>query len=142
MGDDIYDKVDLKLLAESDDREHFKNKMLIFESNEKIGGKILIDKDDNFIGIEEFKGKIEESTDKENIKNHIDGNFINTGAYFLEAKVLDFEPILVKEGEYGLPQTLLAETLSDKNFKVKCQKAKKWINITNEESLKSAENTL
>jgi NDP-sugar pyrophosphorylase family protein len=134
MGDDIYNKTDLENLVKIDKYNNCRNRMLVSETDKQIGGRILVD--ENFY-LKEIK---EGETKSENYKNT--KNLINTGAYLLESKVLDFDAVLVKEGEFGLPQTLCNSVQTDEGYKVKCYIASEWINITNKESIELAEKIL
>ncbi len=131
MGDDIYDKQDLINMIVTDKGKIGDNKILVYESDKKIGGKILTDKNLYFT-------KIEEGINDEHTRSQTK-NLINTGAYFLDEKIFNLNPIIVKANEYGLPQTLASEINRNIDFKVKCILANKWINITNPQSLKDAE---
>jgi len=48
---------------------------------------------------------------------------VNTGAYLLNKKFFDYETVKIKNGEFGLPQTL-ATMIND--YKIKVEKASFW----------------
>jgi NDP-sugar pyrophosphorylase family protein len=125
MGDDIYEKDDLKELSRHE------NAVLLIKQENVPGGRILID-DKSFVsGIRE--GLVNKGLGEE---------FVNTGAYLLDKEIFNQDPVLVKEGEYGLPQTFVERALNNKDYKVKAVFTESWINITSPESIKLAEELL
>jgi len=59
-----------------------------------------------------------------------------TGAYVLDHRIFDYEPVKIANGEYGLPQTILEMA---KKHPIKGVLMKKWISITHPEDIKKAE---
>lgn len=125
MGDDIYTKASLQDLLK------YPLGILGIKDDIATGGKIFKDERGVFVGLKE--GVVSVGSGEE---------FVNCGAYLLDKRVFEVEPILVKEGEYGLPHTMLAEWQQDPSFKVYVVETKEWINITSPESIKEAENLL
>lgn len=69
-----------------------------------------------------------------------EGKFLNIGAYVLDERVFRQEPVMLKNGEFGLPQTLVA--MSRGGTEVKVTQASFWIPIGYPEDLKRAEQLL
>ena len=59
-----------------------------------------------------------------------------TGAYVLDQRIFEYEPVKIANGEYGLPQTILEMS---KKHPVKGVLMKKWIAITYPEDIIKAE---
>lgn len=125
MGDDVYTKDSLQ------DVLKYPLGILGIKDNIANGGKIFKDERGVFVGLRE--GVVHTGSGEE---------FVNCGAYVLDKRVFEMEPVLVKEGEYGLPHTMLAKWQEDKSFKVYVVETKEWINITSPESIKLAEDLL
>lgn len=125
MGDDIYTKASLQDLLK------YSLSILGIKNDVATGGKIFKDERGVFVGL------------KEGVANIGSGEeFVNCGAYVLDKRIFDCEPVLVKEGEYGLPHTMLAKWQQDPSFKIYVVETKEWINITSPESIKVAEELL
>lgn len=67
------------------------------------------------------------------------GILVVTGAYVLDCRIFDYEPVQLKSGEYGLPQTI-AQMAKDQP--VKLVKMNFWLPINSPENLKYAEKVL
>lgn len=65
-----------------------------------------------------------------------EGAFIATGAYFVDANIFNHEGIALQDGEYGLPQTLLAQ--KDK-YPLTGIITTKWVPINSFEDITKAE---
>lgn len=122
MGDDIYSKEDMKKCLQYD------NCMLTNEiEGEFSGGRIQLTSDGNLQDIIEGK----HSRDK---------SLVNTGFYVLKPEIFNYEPVQIPGSkEFGLPQTLVKMA---KDYPVKIEKASEWIQISDIEGLKRAENIL
>lgn len=90
-GDDSYNKEDLDLLS---------------EASLGIGISHIPKGIYNFLAIEKnisgFLGGLRTPTEKEKE----DGYDVATGAYTLDRHIFDYQPALLKNGEYGLPHTI------------------------------------
>lgn len=124
MGDDIYSKTSLQDLLK------YPLSILGIRSQAPLG-KIYKNEEGIYAGIKE--GMVESGYGEE---------YTACGAYVLDKRIFDCEPVLVKEGEYGLPHTMLARWQQDPNFKVKVVETEEWINITSPESIELAEELL
>ncbi|MDI9354707.1 MAG: hypothetical protein QM532_00390 [Cyanobium sp. MAG06] len=103
MGDDIYSKSDLENLTKYD------NVMLLKETDAITGG-VIYTNNDKIVGIKE--GLLDYIKDGEIVEN----KYLNTGALKLSNKdIFYLEMILVKDGEYGLPHTLIQDDYLNKN---------------------------
>lgn len=69
----------------------------------------------------------------------IDGALIATGAYVLDSEIFNHEGIALRDGEHGLPQTILAQK---NNFPVRAVITKNWLPINSHKDLEIAEKTL
>ncbi len=126
MGDDIYSQKDIKDIIKYDIA------ILISEvKNIKGKSKVVFDENNEIIDIIE-KNENDES------------GYINTGLYVLTTKIFDYQMVKLKNDEYGLPQTILSmkNNIMKNDIKVKIMKADFYIQITNQEDLKNAENIL
>lgn len=125
MGDDIYDKKDLEELSK------YPFSMLVIdkgdEAKEIKAGKV-VEKDGYFLGLNEGIAQ-----------TGIETSLINTGAYTISKEYFNYEKRKVREGEYGIPQTLVG-VIHD--HPVRIIKTEKWIQITTPECLKKAESSL
>ncbi|MDO8260742.1 MAG: hypothetical protein Q7T50_04590, partial [Candidatus Magasanikbacteria bacterium] len=63
--------------------------------------------------------------------------FIATGVYVIDTNIFDHPGIVVYGGEYGLPQTILAQK---DLYPIKSITTKKWMPINSFEDMKRAEN--
>ncbi len=72
--------------------------------------------------------KLESQTEEE-LKN---GCLIATGTYLLDKNFFDFEPVVLVDGEIGLPQTLIAHADLYQSYAVE---EKKWFSINTNEDL-------
>jgi bifunctional UDP-N-acetylglucosamine pyrophosphorylase/glucosamine-1-phosphate N-acetyltransferase len=131
MGDDIYDKEDIEALASS------RFSILVSDQGEAgrtKGWQVFFDSQTNQLL------KINQHTEEET------SPYINAGAYSLGKEYFSAEPYKMDNGEYSLPNTLLNLISSyehgdkDKKLSVKVVVAKKWIQITDPETLTQAEN--
>ena len=117
MGDDIYDKRDLENLI------NHNNVMLLKDTDITTGGLIYCN-EDRIVGMKE--GMLEYLQDGQIIKN----KHLNTGALKLNNKdIFNLEMRLVKEGEYGLPHTLIQDAFLKKNTLNYCI-ANDWYQIS------------
>ncbi len=124
MGDDIYNKDDLKKLIS------YNYAMLVFDEEEeglKKKGQV-VEKDGLFVGLNE--GHMQTGTPS---------SLINTGACVISNEYFDYPLVKVSDTEYGLPHTL-TQLIND--FPIHIIRATKWIQITDPETLKKAEETL
>ena len=122
-GDDLYRKQDLTKLIKNE------LAVLVFEKKEGLPtGIVEMDKDDKLHALIDYPGK--EYLEK----NHPNGYLLNTGAYKLNQKFFDYEPVPMKKGsqEFGLPQTL---ALLAQDFSVKVVKARDYWQVNKEEDL-------
>jgi bifunctional UDP-N-acetylglucosamine pyrophosphorylase/glucosamine-1-phosphate N-acetyltransferase len=67
------------------------------------------------------------------------GIFIVTGAYVLDERIFNYEPVQLESGEYGLPQTIAKMA---KDHPVKLVKMNFWLPINSLKDLKRAEEVL
>ena len=127
MGDDIYDPIDLKKLI--------KNTYSILvadngESGRKKTWQVFFDVDNN---LEEIHQTVEEKT----------STFINAGAYCLGQEYFLAGLQMMGNGEYSIPHTLVAmisgSKESDSPIKMQVVMAKKWLQLTDPESIIEAE---
>lgn len=118
MGDNIYDKKDVKKCLKCD------RCMLVYEHKGLFtGNNIVSDQNHNLSSFVETENKV--------------GNFfINTGLYVLDKNFFNYDLIKVKD-EYSLPHTILGMT---KDYPVRVEKTKNWIQINNHQDLKSVKN--
>ena len=121
MGDDLYHKRDIKKLMKH-------NHAILGYPNDHSGlfGAL---KTNNRNYLVEVVEKPKRSTDK----------FINTGLYILDEKFFDYDLVQLKDGEFGLPQTV---AVMAKDFPVKVEKATLWHPIGTPEDLEKAENII
>jgi NDP-sugar pyrophosphorylase family protein len=125
MGDDIYTKASLQDLLK------YPLSILGIKDDTAPGGKIFKNEKGLFVGLRE--GAVNVGTGED---------FVNCGAYVLDKNIFEIDPVLVKDGEYGLPQTMLAKFQEDKTFIIYVVETKEWINITSPESIDIAEDLL
>jgi NDP-sugar pyrophosphorylase family protein len=62
------------------------------------------------------------------------GCLIATGVYLLDGHIFDFEPVVLIDGELGLPQTLIAHVDTYPSYVVE---EKSWVSVNTVEDLKS-----
>ena len=67
------------------------------------------------------------------------GILVSTGAYVLDSRIFKYKPVKLSNGEYGLPQTMLAAA---KDIPIKGVIMKKWLQINRPEDIKKAEKKL
>lgn len=116
-ADDLYDKNELSKMISLERAFGVQNKIM--------PGYYAIEKDPD--------GKISsmrEPTDSEKAG----GTPVATGAYLLDKKIFEFEPVLLRDGEYGLPQTIIANTST---YKVDYFEMCKWQPINTTEDLEN-----
>ena len=120
MGDSIYSKKDIEKCL-----DHENSILVIEEQGPVAGGNVMIDEQNRLKSIKEglHEGKV----------------LINTGLYVISPKYFDYEMVEWKQGEYGLPQTLVKMS---KDYEVKIEFTDNWIQINNIEDLKEAEKIL
>ncbi len=117
-GDDIHDKEELsKYLAYP--RSFGIQKMIMPNYY-----SVLVDEKESIAG---FSKQTEE--EKTN------GVLVATGAYVLDSNIFEHEGVVVFGGEYGLPQTILAQK---DQFPIKAVITKKWIPINSFDDLDKA----
>lgn len=124
MGDDIYSQTSLAECA--------KNPLSICCRVSKInerGDRALI-KNKNLAGFTSFEG---------NLKLKKPSDLAFTGMYCLTKDIFKYKPVPIKNGEFGLPHTLLKMTPKNK---VKIIKTKHWMQISSPEDLVEAEKLL
>ena len=118
-GDDLHEKTELEKYLEYP-RSFGLQKMKMENYH-----SVHIDKDNYIIG---FYSQTE--------KEKIDGTLIATGAYLTDTNVFKHEGIALRDGEHGLPQTLLAQ----KNiYPIKAVITEKWIPINSFEDIEKVE---
>jgi NDP-sugar pyrophosphorylase family protein len=126
MGDDIYDAQDLEelclntfsiLVADKGDAGRQKGWQVFFDEHNHL---------------EKINQNVEEVTSP----------YINTGAYCLGQDYFSSELYKMSNGEYSLPHTLLTtitkSTKKDSTLTVRVVVARKWIQITDKETLDEA----
>ncbi len=121
MGDDIYSKRDMAECLKYD------NSILV-SVTESLKGKAKV--------IFDGEGHIQEIIEK---YPEDEAGFVCTGMYSISPKIFDYEMVMLPNGEYGLPQTILA--MKDV-VNIKAVEASFWIQITAPEDLIIAENHL
>ncbi len=115
-GDDIYSKNDLTRLVAND------LAMLVIETNKNVARPCLEDANHYFIGLGENNNKTK---------------LLNTGAYLLDKRFFDYEPVRIPgKSEAGIPDTL-TEMATD--HKIKLERANFWLPVGNHEQLAEAE---
>ena len=72
-------------------------------------------------------------------KGAADKKLVATGAYMLDQRIFNYEPVKIKNGEYGLPQTLLKLAL---DYPVSGVMMKNWFSGNTTEDLKKMEKFL
>ncbi len=75
--------------------------------------------------------RLRDATEEEKIQ----GTPISTGAYVLDTNIFDFEPVVLRDGEIGLPQTILAHI---ETYPIHGIYTTKWIPINNHSELEKA----
>ena len=63
------------------------------------------------------------------------GILVSTGAYVMDSRIFKYKPVKLSNGEYGLPQTMLAAA---KDIPIKGVVMKNWLQINNVEDIKKA----
>ena len=130
MGDDIYDKEDLE--------ELLLNRFSILiadkgDAGRKKGWQVFFDEHKN---LEKINQDVQEVTSP----------YTNTGAYSLGQEYFSSELYMMDNGEYSLPHTLLTTIETSKKHNspltVKVVVARKWIQITDPETVQEAEKLL
>lgn len=122
MGDDLYGREDLELVAESSD-------WIIGVAESTVGGKMVFDEHNAVVGIEEGE--------------HGEPVLTSTNLFGLDTRVFDF-PLVPKSlgsSEYGLPQTVLAASIAS-GVPLKALKATFWLQVGTPEDLPVAERKL
>lgn len=117
MGDDLYGKDDIKNCLKHD--------LCVLVRD--------VDNPWNFGVMETNKdGTLKEIVEKpEKPKS----NLVTAGLYVLDEGIFDYEPVKIKSGEYGLPQTI-AKMAKDR--KIYLEKASFWLPINTEGDLEKA----
>jgi len=123
MADDIYAKADIRKCL-----THERAMLVMRSASVGPGGKVLLGDNARFLGVEEGK-------------SHPLGSLISTNAFVLTPELWSYEPVKLtdREGEWGLPQTVVAMS---KDYPVAVVEATRWIKITTPEDLKFAEQLL
>ncbi len=67
------------------------------------------------------------------------GILVSTGAYVMDSRIFKYKPVKLSNGEYGLPQTMLAAA---KDIPIKGVVMKNWLQINRPEDIKKAEKLL
>lgn len=67
------------------------------------------------------------------------GILVSTGAYVMDPRIFKYKPMKLSNGEYGLPQTMLAAA---KQIPIKGVVMKNWLQINTPEDIKKAEKVL
>jgi NDP-sugar pyrophosphorylase family protein len=62
--------------------------------------------------------------------------YIATGAYVLDERIFSYDPVILRDGEYGLPQTIVEMS---KDNPISIVKESGWISINNHSDLEAAE---
>ena len=127
MGDDIYVKEDLERLIQED-------LAVLVSETKKHGGLFLVNDEGDVVGLEEGLVTIQEDT--VGFKK-----YMNTGAYILNEDIFAYPLVKVSQKEYGLPHTLVQESYLATHT-LKAIPATDWIQITDPQSLITAENLL
>jgi NDP-sugar pyrophosphorylase family protein len=111
MGDNIYRKKDMNKWHD--------RCILVYDQQDCFdGSEVVIDEGNNFISLRKAINK--------------NNCLVNTGLYVLDKTFFSYDLVKIKNGEYGLPQTLV--NASDGN-PIKVEKTKEWIQINNHEDL-------
>ncbi len=116
-GDDFYGADDLKALL---------------KYNLAIALSVSLPGDRNFYGIE--------LNTNDNLRSFKNGPIsqelpVATGAYMLDQRIFRYEPVKIKNGEYGLPQTILKLAM---DYPVKGVMMKNWLPGNTAEDLRKA----
>ena len=72
-------------------------------------------------------------------KEEHDGVYVATGVYVLDTHIFEIDGVLLKDGEYGLPQTLL---LQKEQYPLKGILTTQWIPINSHADIEKAENIM
>lgn len=122
MGDDVYGREDLKRCLEHEQC------ILTREINGVFaGGRIILNSEGYLEDIRE--GKHRQKT-----------SLVNTGAYVLNERIFDYEPVkLPGRSEYGLPQTMINMS---KDHPVAIEKADFWLPVGDHQALQRANKIL
>lgn len=121
MGDDIYSKRDMAECLKY-------NNSILVSVTESLKGKAKV--------IFDGEGHIQEIIEKYEID---EAGYVCTGMYSITPKIFDYKMVKLPNGEYGLPQTILA---MKNDVNIKAVEASFWIQITAPEDLVIAENHL
>jgi bifunctional UDP-N-acetylglucosamine pyrophosphorylase/glucosamine-1-phosphate N-acetyltransferase len=129
-GDDIYSAPDLAELA--------RRPLAVLMSGEaKYASRIgLCSVNENG----SLKGIVEKGSPEHDALIASGDCWVNCGAYVLDERFFDVEPVRLKSGEYGLPQTLAV--LASTGVTVDVVKASFWIPIGTPEELAAADERL
>lgn len=120
MGDDLYGAEDMKKCLRHKNCLLAKNVVGKFS-----GGKIILD---------------EEKKLRQIAEGEHNGGLVNTGLYVLTDKFFDYDLVkLAGRNEFGLPQTLVKMA---QDYPVKIEEADFWLQISDLEELKKAEEIL
>jgi bifunctional UDP-N-acetylglucosamine pyrophosphorylase/glucosamine-1-phosphate N-acetyltransferase len=116
-GDDIYVPGFLGMMAEED---------LAFGVTEREWDRYFsVETDEN--------GNLSDLVEKSGKK------LVSTGAYTLDGRIFEYEPVLAKSGEYVLPRTVLKMA---KDYPIKLVRASSFVSINTPEDLKIAESII
>lgn len=121
MGDDLYRKDDLKNLL-----QHPLAILGLFTEDASSFGLITENEHHNLVSVVERPHGYTEG-------------FINVGAYSLDIRFFQYNPIQITETEFGLPQTL---AVMSTDYPVKVIKATAWQPVGNPNNLPEAEKFL
>ncbi|PIQ68456.1 MAG: hypothetical protein COV91_03955 [Candidatus Taylorbacteria bacterium CG11_big_fil_rev_8_21_14_0_20_46_11] len=111
MADDIYTKEDIKKCLTHD------RAMLVMKSVlREPGGRVILD----------LRGKLVDVIEEKSIEP---GAFVGTNVFVLDTHFFEYEPVKLidREGEWGLPQTVV---VMSKDHLVSIVEAKKWKKVT------------
>lgn len=123
-GDDIYDRSELQILTDRSISMGVARCLLPGPNFFTID----LDGDGNIMG---YRSPTEAESKSEII--------VATGAYVLDDRIFKYKPVVMSNGECGLPQTIF-KMASD--YKVKAVFMKKWLPVNTPENLKEAEEKL
>jgi NDP-sugar pyrophosphorylase family protein len=121
MGDDLYSKRDMQECLK------YEYSILVRDTDSlKDKAKVIFD----------GEGHIQDIIEKYQVD---EAGFVCSGMYSITPKIFDYEMVKLPNGEYGLPQTILA---MKNDVNIKAVEASFWIQITAPEDLVIAENHL
>lgn len=121
-GDDLYTKEDLSRLTKTVGKEEWGILAASHKEPEKFG-RVIIGPNGTVQDIVEQGGECEPRT------------LVNAGAYVLDERYYQYRPVKLKNGEYGLPQTMLQ---AKHVIPIRIVKALAWHPINNKEDYNSA----